>query len=123
MRFLRLCLSICAIASCNGDCVAVAGPAFLVDVTDARSGAFLAGGSTLVVRGTGGADSVSYPDYAQPQRSIVIPEGRLLPGTYTVEVRRAGYVTWNRSDVLLRDSGDCGHVRAVHLSAQLEPLP
>ena len=123
MRFLWLCSVIVALVSCNGDCVAIAGPAFVVDVTDARNGAWLAAGSTLIARGPAGADSVSYPNHVGPQRTITLIEGRLQAGIYTVEVKRDGYVPWVRSDIALRETGDCGHVRAVHLSAALEPLP
>lgn len=123
MRFLWIGAATWAFAACNGDCVAIAGPAFVVDVTDARSGALLAAGSTLVVRGIAGADSVSYPDHVVSERSIVLVEGRVPAGIYTVEVRREGYATWVRSGVTLRESGDCGHVRAVHLLAELAPWP
>ena len=123
MRFLWLTSAILALGSCSGDCVAIAGPAFVVDVTDARDGVLLAAGSTLIARGTAGADSVSYPSHIGPTRTITLVEGRLLPGIYTVEVRRDGYVPWVRTDITLRETGDCGHVRAVHLSAELERLP
>jgi hypothetical protein len=123
MRFPWVWSLVLALCSCNGDCVAIAGPAFVVDVTDVRSGALLAAGSTLIARGAAGADSVSYPDHVGPLRTITLVEGRLPAGMYTVEVRRDGYVTWVRSGITLRDTGDCGHVRAVHLLAELEPLP
>ena len=62
MRFPWVCSLVLALCSCNGDCVAIAGPAFVVDVTDARNGALLAAGATLIAYGAAGADSVSYPD-------------------------------------------------------------
>ena len=123
MRLHWLASAILLITACSGDCVAIAGMAFVVDVSDARTGAFLAAGSTLVVRGPAGADSVTYPDHVVTERAIQLAEGRILPGTYTVEVRRAGYATWMGSNVTVRDSGDCGHVETVFLSAQLEPSP
>ena len=122
MRLPWLVFATLVITACSGDCVAIAGMAFVVDVTDARNGALLAAGSTLVVHGTAGADSVTYPDHVVTERSIQLTEGRILPGTYTVEVRRQGYATWIRSNVIIRDAGDCGHVETVYLSAELEPL-
>ena len=122
MRLPWLVFAPLFVTACNGDCVAIAGMAFVVEVTDARTGALLAAGSTLVVRGTAGADSVTYPDHVVTERTIQLAEGRILPGTYSVEVRRQGYATWTRSNVMVRDTGDCGHVETVHLSAELEPL-
>ncbi len=42
-------------------------------------------------------------------------------GTYLVTVERAGYVTWTMSDVHVTQSGICGNVLPVELSAGLQP--
>jgi hypothetical protein len=123
MRLHWLLSGCLIIPSCNSDCVAIAGMAVVVDVTDARTGAFLAAGSTLLVYGPAGADSITYPAHVVTERAIGISEGRIQPGTYTVEVRRDGYTSWARSGIVLRDSGDCGHIETVCLSAELVPLP
>lgn len=122
MRLSWLASATLVITACNGDCVAIAGMAFVVDVTDARTGAWLAAGSTLVAHGPAGADSVTYPTHVVTERAIRLSEGRIQPGSYTVEVRREGYATWIHSNVIVRDANDCGHVETVFLVAELEPL-
>ena len=122
MRLLPVMSAIVGIslAGC-GDCLSYAGPAFVVDVLDARTGAPIASGATLVARGPAGADSLIFPLDGETREKMTLFEGHLDGGFYTVEVRREGYANWSRSDVLLRPKG-CGHVRAVFLTARLQPI-
>jgi hypothetical protein len=107
---------------CGTDCLSIAGMAFIVTVRDARTQQLLVAGTTLVAYGTGGADSITYPDDTPPTvTSLMLSEGRLNEGVYTVEVRRPGYVTWRRENVRL-DDGECGHPKEpVRLTVLLAP--
>jgi hypothetical protein len=83
--------------------------AFIVTVRDARTQQPLVGGTTLVVFGPAGADSITYPqDTPATVTSLELSEGHLPEGLYTVEVRRPGFATWRQENVQLRD-GVCGH--------------
>lgn len=124
MRFLGLLSALIALAACaSGDCMSIAVPALVVDITDACTGTPLAGGSTVIARAAGNVDSIAVAPAARSARTVTFPEGTLKPGLYTVEVRRDPYQTWIRSDVTIRDSGYCGHVSTVYLSAELEAVP
>lgn len=104
-----------------GECLSYSGGAIIAHVVDAHTGASIAAGATLVARGSGGADSLAFPP-DEERRTMTLFDAALDDGTYTVEVRRAGYATWIREAVLLRPKDDCGHLRAVHLTARLQPL-
>ena len=105
-----------------GACVSIGYPAFLITVRDAQTGQPLIAGTTVVASGTGGADSVTYgDDTPSTETRIILWEGHLNEGRYTVEVRRPGYTTWRRENIRLR-SDDCGHPEAaVELTALLSP--
>ncbi len=105
-----------------GDCVSIGYPAFLITVRDTHTQQPLIAGTTAIAVGTGGADSVTYPvDTPSTETRIILWEGHLNEGLYTVEVRRPGYTTWHRENIRLR-SDDCGHPEAaVELTALLSP--
>jgi hypothetical protein len=117
-----LLLLLAANQACSGDCLSYSGGAIIVDIVDARSGAAIATGATLVARGSGGADSLYVPDDGQVRGSLTLFDAFIHAGMYTVEVRRTGYRTWTRENVLVRARDGCGHVRAVHLTAELQAL-
>ena len=105
-----------------GDCVSIGLPAFLITVRDAYTQQPLIAGTTAVASGTSGADSVTYAeDTPSTETRIILWEGHLNEGLYTVEVRRPGYTTWRRESIPLR-SDACGHPDpAVELTALLSP--
>lgn len=103
-------------------CTTEAVPALHVVVSDARTGAFVSGGYTVVARAGAFADSVSVPEdggWWDPARGVSLAHERA--GRYEVAVRKAGYAEWGRNGV--RVTRDECHVRTVRLEARLEPLP
>ena len=113
------------VAGCTIDCLHVATGVFagstygtfVVTVRDGVTGRSLVSGSTLVVRGSTWADSVTYESVPPTVTSISLSE-ELPPGTYAIEVRHPGYQTWTYGGVSILYSS-CGVARPVHLTADL----
>ena len=121
MRLRRVLLtSLLLLTAGCGDCVSIGYPAFLVTVRDARTQESLIIGTTVLAFGTGGADSVTYTsETPSTVTSIILWEGHLNEGIYTIEARRPGYATWRRERVVLR-TDRCGHPEeAVEITALL----
>jgi hypothetical protein len=122
-------VAVCALAAACHDgptsvvCADYAAPSIQVLVRDAATGAYLGAGSTFVQRSGSYADSASLPiDLDLPyDLSLVVESAFERSGTYDVTVRRAGYVTWERSAVHVA-SGVC-HVETVRLEAHLQASP
>lgn len=116
------------LAACPGnpfagkECTTEAVPALQVVVSDARTGAPVSGGYTVVARAGTFVDSVTVPEnggWWDPTQGVSL--AREHAGRYEVTVRKAGYAGWRRTGVVVtRD--EC-HVRTVRLDAWLEPLP
>ena len=71
-----------------------------VEVTDARTGASAAVGSTVIVRGASVYDSVLVTaTQFNPYVAYLAWENRVKQGRYTVEVRKPGYVSFVKTDV------------------------
>lgn len=106
-----------------GVCLNIALPSVSVRVRDAATGAFIASGSTLVVTDGAFTDSTAFPADTPHLNalSLATPESQERPGNYLVTVRRPGYQTWERANVLVTQ-GAC-HVRTVNLTANLTAEP
>ncbi len=71
-----------------------------VDVTDARTSAAIALGSTVIVKGSAVYDSVVVTSTPMgPGVAYLAWEDRVKKGRYSVEVRKPGYVTFVKTDV------------------------
>jgi len=114
------------VAGCTIDCFHVATGVFagssygtfVVTVRHGVTGQSLVSGSTLVVRGSAWADSVTYESVPPTVTSISLSEDQLPAGTYAVEVRHSGYQTWTYGGVSILYSS-CGLATPVHLTADL----
>jgi hypothetical protein len=116
-----------AVAGCgrlvdSHNCTASVEPAVVVEIRDARTGAPLAAGAEGVVR-DGAFVDVLRPAEASGPDSTSLYSRRAAderPGTYAIEVRRAGYQTWTASGVRV-ERGTC-HVQTRRVLAALVPL-
>jgi hypothetical protein len=92
-----------------------------IAVQDSVTGAWIAGGTTVVARDGSYRDSVTnvIGTAAWDALSIAVAEGRA--GIYDVTVRRAGYADWHRNGIRV-SADDCGP-RAVEVVARLQPKP
>jgi hypothetical protein len=113
-----LLFSIGDLSACpGGDCTAILLPGIRVTIVDGTTGNPFAGDVTVTVIDGSYTETDSPPPLpAGPRVSSLAGE---RPGTYRVEVRAPGYVTWVRTNVRVR-SGYC-HVATVNLTAELEP--
>jgi len=106
------------LSGCTGaDCTSILLWGISVTIVDGATGNRFTGDVTVTV--TDGS-------YTETESPPLLPAGPRVsnlagerPGTYRVEVRAPGYVTWIRTNVRVRQD-DC-HVRTVHLTAELEP--
>lgn len=72
----------------------------IVNVTDAKTGASAAVGSTVIVRGAALYDSVFVTTLVLPPSTAYLSwEDRIKGGRYTVQVRKPGYLDWIKTDV------------------------
>lgn len=86
-----------------------------ITVQDSVTSQSLVGdGTTITVR------DGSYLDLVQQVGEVYQAAGE-RPGTYSIEVQRAGYRDWTRANVRLRDEG-C-HVERVTVTARLQASP
>jgi hypothetical protein len=105
------------LTACGGDCTLILLPGIRVTIVDGATGNPFAGDVTVTVTDGSYTETDSPPPLpAGPRVSNLAGE---RPGTYRVEVRAPGHVTWVKTNVRVR-SGDC-HVKTVDLTAELEP--
>jgi hypothetical protein len=97
-------------------CAAPRSIAITVDVSDAISGRAIADSAT----GTAhlGATTITLDHY----NTLTLLGGTQL-GTYDVMVERPGYRAWTRLGVSVAQTGPCGNVEPVNLSAHMQPVP
>jgi hypothetical protein len=95
-------------------CTSVAPLAVVVTVRDSISGAAAADGAIGTLVGAGVDDTLQQTD------SLTLIGGNQL-GTYTVTIDRPGYLTWTEANVRVTETGTCGNVLPVQLSARLQP--
>ncbi len=88
-----------------------------VRVKDSLSGAWIASGSTIVVRDGTYADSVVVPANRPDLDAGISSFAGERAGSYSVSVRRAGYTDWLQSTIVVTKD-EC-HVKPVGITAQL----
>ncbi len=126
---LAIAAAILMTAACQdtGDpptvCTTEARPSIAVQIRDSVSGSYVASGATLVIQHDAFIDSMVVPAAAPGlnEMSISTPASAERAGVYDVTVRRAGYVTWTKPDVVVAQ-GQC-HVSTVQLTARLVAAP
>ena len=125
-RVLFLALPI-GVTGCDliavGGCAAVVYRAIDVDVTDARTGAWIARGASGSIKESTFIDSlrtVGWRGVPPNDTATTLGAGLGRAGTYEVHVVREGYRLWQRTRVRARE-GPCG-VETTRLQAALEPL-
>lgn len=124
-RAAAAALALGLLAACDGDdgegCGLVdpyVGPSVMVAPVDSVTGAPVANGAGGWVFATGFADSLRVaPPSPNPSAQLV---ATVPPGTYSLVVRRFGYLDWAVSGVRVRP-GRCGGVQPVSLQAKLQP--
>ena len=89
-----------------------------VTVQDSVTGAPAASGAQLIARDGAYADTVTVPPAAEDPDNWVLQAAGERPGVYTVTVRKAGFLAWERTGVVVT-ADDC-HVRTVELTARLQ---
>lgn len=103
-------------------CTLIGIDAITVRVRDAATGAYIAGGATLVTRKDSVSRTTTWAD-VRARDADAIPSLFFEPGVFDVTVRKAGYQDWARSGVRVEGSGDCDQPVTVRLEASLERLP
>jgi hypothetical protein len=94
-------------------------PGVVVGIADSVTGRPLADTATGTVQSTAVSDSLRHGVFP-PLDSILV--GNVGPGTYTVTVVRAGYVSWVRAHVVVAADA-CGAGVTENLTARLRPAP
>ena len=92
-----------------------------VEVQDSVTSAPSASGAQLIAREGAYADTASYPPNRPDLDNLPLVAAGERAGTYTVTVRRAGFVDWEQRDVVV--TADECHVRPVALTARLRRAP
>jgi hypothetical protein len=122
---LAAVLAVGAVSSCDlpyelsGDCSDELRSAMRVDIVDSLTGAPAAAGATVWVRGNAFLDSVHVADSATTAAAAYWMEDKVRGGTYSVEVRKAGYRVWVRESIRI-DADRC-HVRSfAFVTARLQ---
>jgi hypothetical protein len=94
-----------------------------VTVQDSLTGAPTASGARLIARDGAYADTASVPIGHPTPDSEVLRSAEERPGVYSVTVEKDGFLTWERTGVVVTPDGyDC-HVVPVHLVARLRRAP
>ena len=105
----------------TGPCTLEGYYAINVNVKDSVSGAFTASGARLVVRDGAYADSMEVPANRPDLDAFGLHVGFERTGLYSVTVRKPGYQDWMRTNIGVGRRGDCEKLRAVSLTALLQP--
>lgn len=92
-----------------------------VAVQDSTTGAPAASGAELIARDGAYADTAGFPPGRPDLDAQPLVSAGERPGTYTVTVRKPGFVDWVRSGVVV--TADECHVHTVELTARLRPAP
>jgi hypothetical protein len=92
-----------------------------VTVQDSATGTPSASGAQLIARDGAYADTSAYPPNRPDLDNLPLVAAGEREGTYRVTVRTAGFVDWERSDIVVT-SDEC-HVRPVALTARLKRAP
>lgn len=92
-----------------------------VTVQDSATGAPSASGAQLIARDGVYADTSSFPPNRPDLDNQPLVGAGEREGTYTVTVRKAGFIDWERPNVVV--AADECHVRPVALTARLKRAP
>ena len=92
-----------------------------VQVEDSITSAPSASGAQLIARDGAYADTASYAPNRPDLDDLPLVAAGERAGTYTVTVRKSGFLDWERSNVVV--TADECHVRPVALTARLERAP
>ena len=92
-----------------------------VQVQDSVTSAPSASGAQLIARDGAYADTASYPPNRPDLDDLPLVGAGERAGTYTVTVRKSGFLDWERSNVVV--TADECHVRPVALTARLKRTP
>ena len=92
-----------------------------VTVQDSATGAPSASGAQLIARDGAYADTSSYPPNRADLDALPLVAAGERAGTYTVTVRKTGFLDWERSHIVV--TADECHVRPVALTARLKRAP
>lgn len=106
--------SSCSSEILTGKCTAPAPRSVVVTVRDSVSGQAAADNSIGTLVGTGVDDTLFHVD------SLTLSGGTQL-GTFTVTINRPGFLTWVATNVMVTQTGPCGNVLPVQLTARLQP--
>ena len=126
MQRILLIALLCTTGGCNLIPMACPGSiesAIEVNVTDTRTGEWVARGAAGSIRDGSYMDSLRVVGWraAPPNDTATTLGGGLgRPGRYDVHVIRDGYRPWQQSNVRARE-GPCG-VETTRINAELEPL-
>jgi hypothetical protein len=102
-------------------CTAELRSTIIVNVTDAKTSASAAAGSTVIVRGATFYDSVFVTTLVLPPSTAYLGwEDRIKGGRYTVQVRKPGYLDWIKTDVDV-PSDECHSGPGPVVTATLQP--
>jgi hypothetical protein len=92
-----------------------------VEVQDSVTSAPAASGAQVIARDGAYADTASYPPNRPDLDNLPLVAAGERAGTYTVTVRKAGFIDWERSNVVV--TADECHVHPVALTARLRRTP
>ena len=116
-----LVVAACDLTTGTPGCTREARWGLTVNVHDSLTGAPTASGAELVAHDAAFADTVSVPPNRPDLDAEPLQSATERPGVYTVTVRKAGFVDWVRSGVVVT-AGEC-HVETVVLTARLQRAP
>ena len=104
-------------------CPAIGIAGLIVHVHDGQTGLFAASGSTVVARSGTYADSLRVATNAADSFGVQLAENR--PGTYDVVVRKAGYLDWTQTGVVVvPGAAPCPElVKTTNVDAMLQRGP
>jgi hypothetical protein len=122
---LAACLLAAALAACDGwgGCTLNIVPGVVVEVRDGVTGQFLTTTPRGVVRQGTFVDSLEVSGFTDdvPPRVATLAGADERAGIYVVQIEADGYLPWDTTGVRVTED-DC-HVRTVHFTADLNPLP
>ncbi len=124
IRVVVLAVMCLAVGSCGavsdvgGACDDVGREIIQVDVYDSLSGMPAAAGATVELRGAAFSDSLRVPDTASTATAQEWLEGRVVAGTYSIQVLESGYLPWASASLVLESDG-CHLFPFQHVIARL----
>jgi hypothetical protein len=123
LSLLALAATGCDLTDSERICTDHIEPGLHVPVQDSLTGAPAASGARLIARDGTYADTASFPAGRADLDGQVLYAADERPGVYSVTVEKDGYLTWERTGiVVVMDDYDC-HVVPVHLVARLQRAP